>query len=182
MKNRGPAALALPVCLLIGLTAAQLTHSSDVTVEFDPVTFALESAGSAEPGWQPADGDWQSGDRPVTVDLAEDTPAPGRPVEVRVAVRNTAGVPAEVVLSLVDPDPVPGDLFQALEAEVVEDDGTVIAAGPAAGLRLPLAGELAPDRQEARVLVVRIHLPVTGDDRWAGARTGVQVVFDGMSR
>lgn len=180
---RRTAAFAVPLGLLVALTAAQVAHRSDTAVEFTGVTFALEVAGSSTAGWEPAEPDWQPSTRPVTVELQDHTPVPGGTVDVRVAVRNTAGVPAGAVLTLSDPDPsVAGpDLFDALHAQVLEDE-VVLAEGPASEVLAVLPGDLGADRQDHRVLDIRLRTPVTGDDRWAGVRTGVQVQIDGTTR
>lgn len=202
VRYRRPAALALPVCLLIGLTAAQVVTRDDVVVELDGVTFALETAAivdrgvpnRAVDGWRPAAGDWRSGDEPWTLALPTDTPAPGEPVRFRVAVRNASGAPAGVVLSLAaaddgaDPGPTAdptadpaGDLFDHLHVTLSED-GVVLADGPAPTVLAALPGDLAPDRAEVRLVDVAIATPVTGDDRWVDARTRVQLVVTGESR
>lgn len=181
MRYRRRAALAVPLCLLVGLTAAQVVDRQDVVVQFDGVRFALESAGSAEPGWQPSPSDWHASAEVVSVDVPDDTPAPGSPIDLRIAVRNTSGTAASVAVSLVDPDPVHSALFDALQVQISEN-GTVLAEGSAADVMAVLPGGLAPDRAEERVLDIRIVIPVTGDDRWAGVRTGVQVQIQGTSR
>jgi hypothetical protein len=180
---RRTAAVAAPLGLLVALTAAQIVHRSDTAVEFTGVTFALEAAGSATPGWVPAEPDWHPSTEPVLVEVPDDTPVPGGTVDVRVAVRNTAGVPAAAVVTLSDPDPSAGapDLFGALHVQIAED-GVVLAEGPAPEVLAVLPGDLPADRQGHRVLDVRVQTPATGDDRWAGVRTGVQVVVEGTTR
>jgi hypothetical protein len=179
---RRTAALAVPLGLLVALTAAQLVHRDETAVELAGVTFDLEAAGSATPGWLPAEADWHPSDLPVQVEVPDHTPAPGGTVDARVAVRNASGVPAAVVVRLADPDPTgAGDLFGALHVQIVED-GVLLAEGRAPDVLAELAGEVPADRQGHRVLDVRIQTPATGDDRWAGVRTGVQVVVQGTSR
>jgi hypothetical protein len=190
VRYRRAAAVALPVCLLVALTAAQVVTRDDVVVRFDGVTFALETAATtdgilnraAAADWQPAEDDWRSSAEPWTLALPTEIPAPGEPVRLRVAVRNASGTPAAVVLSVADPDPDgPGDLFGSLHVTLSEG-GTVLADGPAATVLAALPGEMAPDRAEVRVVDVALSTPVTGDDRWAAARTAVQLVVAGESR
>ncbi|GIG36585.1 hypothetical protein [Cellulomonas pakistanensis] len=179
---RRTAAMAVPLGLLVALTAAQLVHRDDTTVELAGVTFDLEAAGSATPGWVPAEADWHPSTRPVQVEVPDDTPAPGGTVDVRVAVRNASGVPAAAVVALADPDPTgPGDLFDALHVRIAED-GVLLAEGPAPEVLAALPGDLPAERRGHRVLDVTVRTPATGDDRWAGVRTGVQVVVEGTSR
>jgi hypothetical protein len=179
---RRTAALAVPLGLLVALTAAQLVHRDETAVEFAGVTFDLEAAGSSTPGWVPAETDWLPSTQPVQVEVPDHTPAPGGTVDARVAVRNASGVPAAAVVRLSDPDPTgAGDLFDALHVQIAED-GVVLAEGLAPDVLAELAGDLPADRQGHRVLDVRIQTPATGDDRWAGVRTGVQVVIQGTSR
>lgn len=175
---RRAAVLAVPVCLLVAVTAAQVVEREDVRVEFTGVTFALESAAGATADWQPAAADWHPSTAPWDLVLADDTLPPGGTLDVRVAVRNASGTPADVVLDLVDPDPETGDLFAALQVTVAED-GTVLAAGPADTIRVPLAGEVGADRADERVLDLSITLPLNTMPDW---RTGVQVAFEGTSR
>ncbi|GEL48408.1 hypothetical protein CHO01_35240 [Cellulomonas hominis] len=181
--TRRAAVLALPLCLLVGLTAARVVGTDEVRVDFEGVTFALESAGSGSPGWRPAAADWHASDAAWTLDLASDELAPGGSVDVRVAVRNTSGTDATVVLALADPDPTsPGtDLFGALEA-AVREDGALLASGPAGAVRVTLPGAVGPHGSDVRVLDLSLTLPATGDGRWVGARTGVQVLLEGTSR
>lgn len=180
---RRTAAFAVPLGLLVALTAAQVVHRSDTAVEFTGVTFALEAAGSATAGWEPAEQDWHPSSQPVTVEVPDHTPAPGGTVDVRVAVRNTAGVPAGAVVRLSDPDPRTDgpDLFDALHVQIAED-GVLLVEGPAPDVLAVLPGDLAADRQGHRVLDIRVQTPATGDDRWAGVRTGVQVQIEGTTR
>lgn len=182
--TRRAAVLALPLCLLVGLTAARVVGTDEVRVDFEGVTFALESAGSSTPGWRPAAADWHASDAAWTLDLATGELVPGGSVDVRVAVRNTSGTDATVVLALGDPDPAtsPGtDLFGALEA-AVREDGAVLASGPAGAVRVTLPGAVGPHGSDVRVLDLSLTLPATGDGRWAGARTGLQVLLEGTSR
>ncbi|WP_147463562.1 hypothetical protein [Cellulomonas triticagri] len=177
---RARAAAVLPLCLLVAGTAASTVQREQVVVDMTGVVFALEVAGSAEPGWRPTEVDWRSGGEPLEVDV--DDPVPASQVDLRVAVRNTAGTAAGVVLSLRDPDPTgPEDLFEALHVEVSED-GVLLGEGTASAVAVPLPGDLAAARVEERVVDLTIHLPITGDRRWADARTGLQVVVDGTSR
>lgn len=173
--------MALPLCLLIGLTGATRVTRDDVRIDLDGVRFALEVAAGTAPDWSPAAGDWHPSTEPVTVDLEDDTPVPGAPVDVRLALRNTSGVPARVALALADPGGGDPALFAALDVEVSED-GVLLASGHPADVLVDLPGDVAADRAEVRVLDLRLRTPVSGDDRWAGSRTGVQVVVQGTSR
>jgi hypothetical protein len=180
-RVRTAAALALPLCLLVGLTAARVVGSDTVRVDFTGVTFALESAGSTEAGWTPVAADWRSSDAAWTLDLADDVLLPGTPLDLRVAVRNTSGTDATVVVGLTDPDPAgTGDLFDALEL-TVREDGTVLATGPAASLRVTLPEPVGPRGEDVRVLDLALTLPAPGTGTGM-PRTGVQVVLEGTSR
>lgn len=179
---RRTAALAVPLSLLVTVTGAQPVHRDETAVEFAGVTFDLEVAGSSAPGWVPVEADWHPSDRPVEVQVADHTPAAGGVIDVRVAVRSAAAVPATAVVVLSDPDPTgAGDLFEALHVRIAEG-GVLLAEGPAPAVLAELAGEVPADRQGHRVLDLRIQTPATGDDRWAGVRTGVQVLVQGTSR
>jgi hypothetical protein len=173
------AARAVPLCLLVGITAAQVVRSDDVRIEFDGVTFALEVASSDAPGWRPAAADWLPTDRTWTVDLTDQATDPGAPVDVRVAVRNVSGTPATVALWLADPDPVADDLFDALQVTVSEA-GRTLATGSAANLRVSLPEPVGPHGADERVLDVRVDAP--DDDRWTDVRTGLELVLAGTSR
>jgi hypothetical protein len=167
------------LCLLVGITAAQVVRSDDVRIEFDGTAFALEVARSDAPGWRPAPPDWLPTDRTWTVDLTDEAGPPGAPVDVRVAVRNVSGAPATVVVSLADPDPVAGDLFDALRVTLSED-GRTLATGTAAELRATLPEPVGPHGADERVLDVRVEVP--DDDRWSDVRTGLELVLTGTSR
>lgn len=173
------AARAVPLCLLVGITTAQVVRSDDVRIDFDGVTFALEVARSDAPDWRPAPADWLPTDRTWTVELTDDTPDPGAPVDIRVAVRNVSGTPATVAVSLADPDPTADDLFDALQVTVSEE-GRTLATGSAADLRVTLPEPVGPHGADERVLDVRVDAP--DDDRWAEARTGLEVLLTGTSR
>ncbi|VTR76312.1 hypothetical protein [Cellulomonas hominis] len=173
------AARALPLCLLVGITAAQVVRTDDVRIEFDGVTFALEVAGSTSPGWEPAPSDWRPTTGTWTLGLADDVLEPGAALDLRVAVRNVSGAPAAVVVSLADPDPAAGDVFGALDVTVSES-GRTLASGPASSLRVALPDLVAPDAADERVLDVRVTTPDGAG--WSGARTGVQLVVEGTSR
>lgn len=175
------AALAAPLCLLVALTAAQVVDRDDVRIDFDGTTFAIEAAGSTSPGWQPGDVDWHSSTDAWTVDLAHDVLVPGVPLELRVAVRNVSGTPAAVDVAFDDTAPASDGFFDSLHV-VVRDEGRVLAAGPAHAVRATLPGDVGPHGADVRVLDVEITSPATGDDRWAGARTGLQVLLEGTSR
>lgn len=47
---------------------------------------------------------------------------------------------------------------------------------------MTLPGAVGPHGSDVRVLDLSLTLPATGDGRWAGARTGVQVLLEGTSR
>ncbi len=173
-------ALGLPLVLLVTLSAAQIVHRDETVVELDGVTFALEVTASAEPGWTPTEADWLPSTEPVLVELPEHLP-PGGEVEVRVAVRNTADVPAGIVVMMVDPDPQDADLFEVLEIELRED-GDLLASAPAPELLLEVPGHVPAAREDHRVIDVLVRTPVSGDDRWAGARTGLLVLVEGATR
>lgn len=180
-RARTTALLGLPLCLLIALTAARVVGTDEVRVDFTGVTFALESAGSTEPGWQPQPTDWRSSDAVWTLDLDGGTVSPDAPLELRVAVRNTSGTDATVVLAVVDPDPSgDDDLFGSLLV-TVREGGIVLATGPAASLQATLPGTVGPHGQDVRVLdltLTALALPEAGTT----ARTGVQVQLQGTSR
>lgn len=184
-RGRTAAALALPLCLLVGLTAARVVGTDEVRVDFTGVTFALESAGSTATGWTPTAADWRSSDTAWTLELADDVLVPGTPLDVRVAVRNTSGTDATVVVGLDDPDPTgAGDLFDTLEL-TVRENGTVLATGPARSLQATLPEPVGPRGEDVRVLDLTLVLPASGTPSGTGtvtSRTGVQVRLEGTSR
>ncbi|GEM_PF-1289805 len=182
-RGRSAGLLALPLCLLVGLTAARVVGTDAVRVDFTGVTFALESAGSTVPGWAPGSDDWRSSGTAWTLDLADDVLVPGTPLVVRVAVRNTSGTDATVVVSLTDPDPAgSGDLFDSLEL-TVRENGVVLATGPARSLRATLPATLGPRGEDVRVLDLALTLPASGTPAGTqNPRTGVQVRLEGTSR
>lgn len=181
MRSRRYAAAALPVCMIIGLTAAQLVQRHDVEVDMRGVAFSLESAGSTQPGWVPQEHDWHSSDDLVVLEMLDDTPAVGVPITLRVAVRNSAGVPADVVASFTDGGAGDRDFFEALQVEVTEG-GVTLGEGSAAELRVALPGPVLADRAEPRVLDISVTTPISGDSRWVDSRTDLHLQLDGMTR
>ena len=188
--------LALGMLAGVGLlaTSAALTETRESYAAFDgrKNTFDLVAAGSTEPGWTPASGDWKQGAQgaieiPLS-DLAEGL-VPGGSADVHVAVKNNSPrIAGNVVVDILDPldrtpqlDPVTGtfvDLFPALQFSVW-DGGTLVLerASGAALAGIPLTGELAAG--EHRELVVEVHLPGDLDNQWNGATTDVQFRFEG---
>lgn len=177
-SHRRAAAFGVPLCLLVAITAAGIVDHDDVQVDFTGVTFALESAAGTTAGWVPTAADWRPSTETWTVDLAEDTLAPGGTFDVRVAVRNVSGTPAAVVLALADPDPQPTDLFDGLTVSLSEA-GTPLASGPAGAVRVLLPGTVGPGGTDVRVFDLRLTLPA---EAAPGDRTGVQVLLEGSSR
>lgn len=176
-------------------TAAMTADADDVAVHFQQGNdFDIVVAGSGEAGWEPADVDWEQGDRHAyTVLLSEDGAlpmlAPGGSLSFRIAARNTSDLPALLSLSVSDPDvrtgetdPATGypvELFEQLHFTVTDGsrvllrdvDGATVTAVPYAWPRNWRPGE-------ARVLDVTIALPEGLGNEWQGASTGIQFGFE----
>jgi hypothetical protein len=193
-RIRLSAAWALPLAVLVMVTFGRVVDSAGVAVHANPVRFAIETAAGIEAGWLPGDQDWQPSSQVVAIGLdSQDFPlAPGQSVTSRIAVRNTAAVPAGLVFAVADPDPqgkqtdpATGhylELFDQLEVELSEA-GQVLYVGPATGLTSQeLAGELAPESTSYRLFDLRVGVPDRVDNRWQQAKTGFRIVLKGVSK
>jgi hypothetical protein len=187
-------AWALPLVVLVVLTFGQVVDTSSIAVHANPVRFAIETAAGIEAGWLPTDSDWHPSSQVVAIGLDDQDFAlgPGQSVATRIAVRNTAAVPAGLVVAVADPDPqgkqtdpASGhylELFDQLEVDLSEA-GQTLYSGKAIGLTgAEIAGELAPESSNYRLFDLRVGVPLSVDNRWQEAKTGFQIVLKGVSR
>jgi hypothetical protein len=153
----------------------------------------LQVAWSQAEGWRPAETDWIGAGQAVQVVLNPDgglPNVPGATEQVHIAVRSTAADPAQLYLTLIDPDPEgrreasPGhfaELFDQLHVTIAEQGVTRVSAqAPAiAGLAL---GALNPAAAGVRVFDVTIALADSIDNRWLEARTGFTLVLTAVGQ
>lgn len=189
--------IALTWCALLGVaaltTAAVVVDTDEVAIGFTPPPgHDLVVAGSAEPGWEPSEADWDQG-RPTAYVVAAGSAdvGPGGSLHLRLAARHGAeDVAARVRLEVDDPDdqgartdPATGtrvELFDQLHVVVADaaSGEVLVDAGPGSdrATRTHLWDE-PWEHGETRVLDVTVSVPVGLGDAWQGAATGLRFHF-----
>jgi hypothetical protein len=200
--GRRRSVLAFGTLLGLGslMSAALFTDSAQIQTWFDGAenTFDIVAAGSTGRNWAPADDSWVQADvDPYVIDIAASDSGsslpPGGALHVRIAVKNNSpAMPAEIQLTIQDPDPLGAqidpdsgrflELFDQLRFTVTEGEMTLIDA---------VSGEFPDDlchvwdvqfaAGEFRVLNVEIALPAEVDNRWQRASTRIQFSFEAVN-
>lgn len=176
-------------------TAAVVTDAKQLDVRFVPdATHDLVVAGSADPGWTPAETDWDQGDPTayriaLTPDGSTAQIGPGEVLRFRVAARHgVTDLPATVVLTVSDPDaqgdrtdPVTGtraELFDQLRITVADAGVVLLDADPGAGAAALTHDWLdAWQPGETHLLDVTVSVPEDLGNAWQGATTDLQLTF-----
>lgn len=180
------------------ITAATLTDSADVVVTMDGThnAFDIMTAGSVEPGWEPAASDWAQGNPAafeirLTDDGSDYVLSPGGALDLRVAARDASPrLSARLSLTILDPDPR-GDainpetggyeeLYDQLVFTVHDGTTTIFDAVPAAELTTYTWDDALP-AGTSKLLDVHIELPESVGNDWQLASTDIQLHFEAVN-